>query len=741
MTTTKTRGMVQAAQYYHDLGFNALPLKDPAVTKTKHPAILWKNGERDYTRERFSKADISTHAALYGHGIVGITGIEHNHDLDFDKVKDFSIVDEFLALVGLPLDYPWRVLSGSGSGEQIWINSPDPLPKDLYDYDARDKSRFDHVELRWRGNCCVLPPSVHPSGKLYQFRSGKYPTIPPADVPLQRILDALQTIGTMRYDEKPRQTFFSRASENDEYEQVKARVVIVDDTGDDAEIECPWAENHTDGRVNAHIWRNDGVPGFSCLHAHCKDIHSWRDLRVHVGLEVDLCSFDADDAGNADAMYALYGQDFLYCPSIGWMQYNGTHWRLDADGASARKASVSTLRRRRIAAVKDDRELIVKASKPSDRNVSGCLALFKIQVYADISSFDKSPDHLNFKNGVVDLRTGRIEPHSREQRFTYCVPVEYEDSDYTKWVDYLEGVIGGGSEIIDYLQMAIGYSLTGHTREEILFYLFGPTRSGKGTVAEVIMALLPRPISEMVDFNSFTAKREGDVSNFDLAPLKPARVIFASESNAYQSLNPAKIKQLTGGDHINCCFKHRDFFSYRPQFKVWLLSNHPVNGDPEDDALWGRVRVLSLPHSYLGREDKSKKAHLKTPEVLKGVAYWAVQGAIKWYALGAAGLPTPESISTWTTSHRDSLDYVQQWLDECCEENPNGWQPNDEVMASYTRWCNENNVQPKKGKGLALSLQTKGFRPAEIRKVGGKTKRGIGGLYVYPETYAKEENE
>jgi putative DNA primase/helicase len=90
-------------------------------------------------------------------------------------------------------------------------------------------------------------------------------------------------------------------------------------------------------------------------------------------------------------------------------------------------------------------------------------------------------------------------------------------------------------DIVPYLQEALGYSISGHTSEECLFYIFGPPRSGKGTLSETFLSIFPRPIVSEVDFNSFTAKREADTQNFDLAPLKPARIVFASESNKFQS--------------------------------------------------------------------------------------------------------------------------------------------------------------------------------------------------------------
>lgn len=447
--------------------------------------------------------------------------------------------------------------------------------------------------------------------------------------------------------------------------------------------------------------------------------------------QVNLCDFDADDAGNGDAMLYLFGKQFLYCGTWGWLVYNGTHWEVDSEGAEVKKRSVDTLRQRRHSAVDADKEAIVKVTKADDRRVNGCLNRFKTLVNIKIDAFDNDPDVLNCKNGVVDLRTGIITQHSHEQRYTYCLPVPYEKADCPEWFEYLDNVVGGGQEVIDYLQKAAGYSLTGHISEENLFYLHGPTRSGKGTFAEIFLALLPNPLATMVDFNSFTAKREGDVSNFDLAPLKPARLIFASESNRSQSLNPAKIKQLTGGDPVRASHKHKDFFSFRPQFKIWMLSNWPVNGDPEDDALWGRVRVIEFPNSFLGKEDKSKKARLKSIENLKGVLYWAVQGAIAWYQTGATGLIAPEAVMNVTQRHRDELDYIKQWLDDCGEKDPTAWTRNEIVTASYLKWCKDNNVAyPKGPKSFALSLQAQGYTTGVQKKVAGKNKKGVQGLII-----------
>jgi putative DNA primase/helicase len=521
--------------------------------------------------------------------------------------------------------------------------------------------------------------------------------------------------------------------------------------GDGYIIPCPWMHEHSTPGDTAKIWA--GPPHtFSCFHAHCKG-RTWDDILEHFDPErferkrqwqerpsrsgpspekearpIDLCSFDADDSGNGDAVYAVYGESFLYCSAYGWLSYVDTHWKRMSDDSAIKQATVKVLRERRLAAVRSEKEAVVKCTLASSKNVNGAIDRFKSLVSVPIEVFDNEPDLFNALNGVVDLRTGSLMPHLPSQRFTWCAPVAYAPGEPELWLSQLQETVGGGQEMIDYLQLALGYSLTGHTNEECLFYLYGPSRSGKGTLAETISALLPSPLAESIDFTSLTAKRTEDTNNFDLARLKPSRMVFASESNRSQPLNTSKIKTITGGDNITASHKHRDAFTYKPQFKLWMLSNWPVNGDPEDDALWGRVRVIEFPHSFLGKEDKSKKARLRDAESLQAILYWCIQGAIKWYALGAQGLSIPAKVSDATKAHRDELDFIAQWLAECTA--PGEWISNAEINASYQTWCEENHVSAKKARSFALSLQIKGYKTGVQKKVEGKNCKGIAGLQL-----------
>ena len=454
-----------------------------------------------------------------------------------------------------------------------------------------------------------------------------------------------------------------------------------------------------------------------------------------------LLSASPFDDGNAECVKFLYGDELIFCEAYGWMRYTGTHYTTDGARAHLRDAIRDTLQRRRVLAVDAEKEAIVTGAKPSTRHIRDCEYQFEAMVTVSVSEFDRSPDHLNCLNGVVDLRTGALIPHNSGQRFTYCCAVDYDpDADQSKWLAFLDGAIGGGRQVNDYLQCATGYSLTGHTSEEIVLYPFGPTRAGKGVFTETMQAAIPKPIAVEVDFNTFTRERANDSNNFDLAPLKAARLVFASESNRYQKLNAAKIKVLTGGNDIYCAFKHRDHFSYRPQFAVWLVSNHPARADVDDDAAWYRLRVIEFPNSFAGRENKSLKAELRKPENLRGVLAWAVQGAIDWYAM-PNGLETPDAVILSTQEQRDLFDFVTQWMDECCVNEADAWTANEMLYSSYANWCAGNGVEPKRRGSLSQNLTRKGYDVGVRKQWQSKLARGVKGFRLTGAEVERIEHE
>lgn len=440
-------------------------------------------------------------------------------------------------------------------------------------------------------------------------------------------------------------------------------------------------------------------------------------------------TYPAGEYGNMLCFRQKFGERVAYNSAYGWMCHSQTEnkWLIgDLAEAAINRAVIETLlERQRHAAQKND--LIVQKAAATTRNISNTKGLLQPYVTMPVDCFDAEPHLLNTKSGVIDLRSGKIVA-SESGRFTYCVNVDYDPgADHTPWLEFLNQTIEhhkDNEQMRDYTQMSMGYSTTGSTKEECLWYLHGPTRSGKGTIENVLLELLGAPLATAAAFSTFTRRRDGN--SFDLAPLKAARIVVASESEKKNPLNEATVKTITGRDRITCAFKGKDEFSYTPNYKIWLASNHPVTGDPDDDAFWNRVKVIPCPWSKAGSEDKNLKDHMTKPEYLRGVLAYVILGAKMWY-MDPKGLATPDCVRKAVQEHRDAQDSIGQWLAENVMKSPLGdkFTAHSELHSNYEQWCDENGFRPKQGKAFAQSMAAKGY-------VQNRTKiaRGYNGIVL-----------
>ena len=453
-------------------------------------------------------------------------------------------------------------------------------------------------------------------------------------------------------------------------------------------------------------------------------------LNTATGEVVNLLG-GANDEVNARLTHAIHGERFVCSEALGWLSYDGQRWRNEGAEAAVDRAIVKTLEERISAAFATGEaeayDKLIKYCAPNAQRIKGAKYNLSSLAAATVEKFDADPDALNTPAGVVDLRTGLVTPHSSAQRFMHVTAVDYDPhANQSAWLGWLSDAFNHDREVLSWLQMAAGYTVTGRTSEEVLFYLHGKPRAGKGLFTETLAVVLGPQLSAELGFETFTRDRSGDTQNFDLAPLKTTRFVAASESQSYERFNEAKLKRLTGGNLVWCAHKFGAHFNYRPQFKIWLSSNHPINADPDDDAVWSRIRLVEFPNSYLGNEDKTLKVALRQPAALRGVLAWLVEGAQKWYALGSRGLPELQRFIVAKDEQRAEVDHVQQWIDDCCLIGA-GWTTSQALHASYHEWCASNGVQAKHSTGLSSALKAKGYEPE--RKT---TARGFLGIMVRP---------
>lgn len=439
-------------------------------------------------------------------------------------------------------------------------------------------------------------------------------------------------------------------------------------------------------------------------------------------------SREETDLGNAERIVIDHRHTLRHAHGVGWLAWDGARWQRDTDGEAARRAKdtirriateASQLREGADPGPDDTHQTVDKRatrrfahySRSQQRNrLEAALALAATEPELSISAdqLDADPFTLNVANGTIDLRTGAIGPHTPDHLLTRICPAAYDpDATSHRWTRFLHDLTGGDQATISYLQRAVGYTLTGDTGAECLFFAHGPAATGKTTFLEAIKAALG-DYSATAAFQTLTMRR-GHGPSGDLARLVGVRMVACSEVGRGAAFNAEIVKTLTGGDTIVAAFKYRDEFEYKPQFKLWLAANDRPTLDSDDDALRRRIRLIPftqvVPEDH--RDPKLKRALTNDRTELAAIIAWAVEGCLAWQR---DGLREPETVTTATDAYFADNDPLADWLEDCCTLDLNGKATRADVRRSYEHHCRLHGTDPISPHDLARALRARGIR-------------------------------
>jgi len=334
------------------------------------------------------------------------------------------------------------------------------------------------------------------------------------------------------------------------------------------------------------------------------------------------------------------------------------------------------------------------------------------------------------ENGTIDLRTGELRRHNRDDLITKVVPIEYNpDARYQHWEDFLCTVTEKNWDLIRFLQRIVGYSLTGETMEKCLFFLLGPTDSGKTTFVETIRELLG-DYASATDFQTFLYGRSATVRN-DIARLEGARFVSASEAKREEKFDEVLIKQVTGKDTIAARFLYREFREFTPQFKIFLASNHGPRMTVSDDAVWNRIHVLPFNVS-IPKKQQDRNLRVKFEKERSGILGWAIRGCLEWQKKG--GLHPPDVVIDALKRYRKDADVLWAFIEERCKRS--GFAAASDLWEEWGDWCFANGLEEGSKKAFGIMLTDKGFERGK-RYFGKKQVRGYNGISVNKIVIAK----
>ena len=341
-------------------------------------------------------------------------------------------------------------------------------------------------------------------------------------------------------------------------------------------------------------------------------------------------------------------------------------------------------------------------------------------VFATTAEFwDRDPMLLGTPEGVVDLRTGRqraAKPNDGITKSTAVTPAQ--NAACPLWTRFLNEASGGDDEMVRFLRQWFGYCLTGDTREHALVFIFGPGENGKSVFLNAMTGILG-PYATTATMEAFIASR-GERHSTDLAMLRGARLVTASETEEGRQWAEARIKQLTGGDPITARFMHRDNFTFRPAFKLTIVGNHKPILRSVDNAQRRRFNLIPFIHRPAAPDRQlEQKLQAEWPAILR----WAIEGCLDWQA---NGLQRPSSVLAATEAYFADQDLIGQWISEECDAEPgNRWKsaPSAALFASWSTYANRAGEKPGAKNSLSAELEKRGFQ--RDRTGGARLFRGI----------------
>lgn len=446
------------------------------------------------------------------------------------------------------------------------------------------------------------------------------------------------------------------------------------------------------------------------------------------------------ELSNAYRLKTLHGADMMAVDGIGWHVWNGSGpWKRDHRAAhrlafglgKVIQAEAEELdawvnderifgseEQERRAEFQHNRMKWAKSSE-SKAVIDHGLSLAEKLLGVDADSLDASPTLVGCPNGVIDLATGVMRKHRRDDRITKTLAVDYDpNASAPTFQRFIAEIFGSDPELIEYVQTLCGYALSGKRGDHLLPIFYGTGANGKSTFLTILQTLLSDYAG--VAAPGLLIARGGSDHPTGLAALQGKRLVVVSETGESGRLNEEQVKLLTGGDRITARLMRQDFFEFEATHLIVLQTNHKPRVTGNDEGIWRRVKLIPFTVTIPPEKRDPELLQKLLPE-LPGILAWAVAG-FRMYQ--ARGFKEPNAVRAATAEYRSDSDHVGAFLAERCKVGLEYTATASELYANYQNWCALSGERPLSQRALGLRLSERpGIEQARTNQA--RTWRGV----------------
>jgi putative DNA primase/helicase len=333
---------------------------------------------------------------------------------------------------------------------------------------------------------------------------------------------------------------------------------------------------------------------------------------------------------------------------------------------------------------------------------------------------DADPWLLNVANGTLDLRTGELRPHRREDLCSKLAPVAFDPTaTCPRWTTFIYDIMQGNEALVGFLQRMVGVALSGDVSEQHLFFLYGLGANGKGTFVTTVQALMGDYARQAAP-NLLLERNSSHPT--ELADLFRARLVASVEVDKGRKLAEGLVKQLTGGDTVKARRMREDFWEFLPSHKVWLAANHKPVVKGHDHGIWRRILTVPFLATF-DAEKRDTELPAKLRAELPGILRWALDGCLAWQR---DGLQPPPEVRLATEEYREEMDTLRPFIEDRCLVGPDQRVSSGDLYREYKAWAEAMGVDHVMSQiGLGRALAERGYK---VTRVGKDRTRGFEGI-------------
>jgi putative DNA primase/helicase len=394
------------------------------------------------------------------------------------------------------------------------------------------------------------------------------------------------------------------------------------------------------------------------------------------------------------------------------------------------------------ALVRDDKG-VIKPFYPKRNSVEETLAALK--AIAQLEDNRETPfwiasgitgELIAFPNGLLEIDRDRLHPPNPDFFTLGALGFNYQPKrgEPKEWLGFLDQVFDKAhnqieaSDQIEALQEIFGYLLTSDISQEKCFMLLGPPRSGKGTMAQMMRALLASTIVSGPTLSEFGTE-------FGLSALIGKQLAIIDDlrvARKDQNLMVENVLKISGRGHFTINRKYLSFWTGVLPVKLMIISNEMPRLGDDSPALSGRFIILTTRQSFLGREDPDLFKTKLRPELVD-VFHWALDGLRRLRANRRFKEPQASEEARAQMANLGSL--VMSFISERCELDPFFSVDKDRLYKAYKQYAAENDMpaDTKEKFFTALYAATGGRVKATKPTEAGKRVRACQGIKLRPE--------